>query len=204
MKLHATERMRKSVNDAMDIHAGKAVIDGPGNYLGNLYRALPVAITVEGANILTRNLIIFGQGAIRCHPFLLEEIKALEDPDREVGLKNFDRLLFRHLRFQLATMARAWFHAWTAGRFAATPERRHWVGRHYRQISRYSSALALLTEFALLTLGGKLKRMEFLSARIGDVLSELYLLSCVLRRFEQDQRPEDDRVLVEWCMHKGL
>lgn len=204
LKAHSTYRFREVIIDAMDVHGGKTICDGPNNYLGNIYRVVPVAITVEGANILTRSLIIFGQGAIRCHPFLLEEIKALEDPDREAGLKRFDALLFRHLRFQLTTLARAWFHAWTGGRFAATPERQHWVGRHYRQISRYSSALALLTECALLALGGKLKRKEFLSARIGDVLSELYLLSCVLRRFEQDQRPEDDRALVEWCMHKGL
>ncbi|MGH7001397.1 MAG: acyl-CoA dehydrogenase, partial [Stellaceae bacterium] len=175
MKAHATERLRQAVDDAMDIHGGKGVIDGPLNYLGDLYRAVPVAITVEGANILTRNLIIFGQGAIRCHPYILEEMRALADPDRVRGLAAFDKAFWAHVKHSMATLGRVFGRSWTRGRFAPGP------GKHYRQLSRYAATLAFLADMALLILGGALKRKEMLSARLGDMLSELYLLSAVLK-----------------------
>ena len=198
MKSHATERMRAAVDDAMDIHGGKGVIDGPLNYLGDLYRSVPVAITVEGANILTRNLMIFGQGAIRCHPHLLAEMKALADPDREKGLADFDRAFWAHVADSLKNIGRAFARSWTRGRFAPGP------GRHYRQLSRYAAVLAFLADMALLTLGGALKRKEMISARLGDILSELYLLSAVLKRFEDEGRVAEDGVLVDYCMAMGL
>jgi acyl-CoA dehydrogenase len=203
MKSQATERMRASVNDAMDIHAGKAVIDGPLNYMGSLYRSLPVAITVEGANILTRSLIVFGQGAIRSHPFLLKEMLALGDENEARGVDQFDRFFWQHLRHGLVTAGRALGRALTSGRFAPVPsagETAHFYGR----LGRYSAAFALTADMALLTLGGSLKRKEMLSGRLGDIFSELYLLSAVLKRWEDEGRQEDDFSLVAWCMETGF
>lgn len=203
MKAQATNRMRQAVNDAMDIHAGKAVIDGPSNYLGNLYRALPVGITVEGANILTRNLIIFGQGAIRSHPYLLKEMEALEEPDRETALEKFDKAFWRHVGHGFRTLGRAWLRNWTGGFFARAPKAGK-ATRYYRQLSRRAASFALVADFALLTLGGALKRKEMLSARLGDILSELYLLSAALKRWEDDGRKAEDLPLLTWCMEDGL
>ncbi|QUS38332.1 acyl-CoA dehydrogenase [Tardiphaga alba] len=203
MKLHATERMRLVIDDAMDIHAGKAVIDGPQNYMGNLYRAVPVGITVEGANILTRNLIVFGQGAIRAHPYLLQEMNALSDPDKKKGLDAFDTAFWKHVGHSVTTLFRAWGRSWTGGAFAPAPDAGD-ATRFYRQLSRYSSAFALCADMALLTLGGALKRKEMLSARFGDILSELYLLSAALKRWEDEGRQQDDLPALEWCMATGF
>ena len=203
MKLHATERMRIAIDDAMDIHGGKAVIDGPQNYLGGLYRSVPVGITVEGANILTRNLIVFGQGAIRAHPYLLQEMNALGEPDREKGLTDFDTAFWKHVGHSFATMFRAWGRSWTGGLFAPAPDAGEATG-FYRQLSRYSSAFALCADMALLTLGGALKRKEMLSARFGDILSELYLLSSVLKRWQDEGRQKEDIPALEWCMASGF
>ncbi len=204
MKLHATERLRTVIDDAMDIHGGKAVIDGPQNYLGNLYRGVPVSITVEGANILTRNLIIFGQGAIRAHPYLLHEMNALGDTDKARGLDNFDKTFWNHIVHSFRTLSRAWGRSWSGGVFAPAPDDAGAVTGFYRQLSRYSAAFALCADMALLTLGGKLKRKEMLSARFGDILSELYLLSAVLKRWHEEGRQQADLALVEWCMATGF
>jgi acyl-CoA dehydrogenase len=204
MKLHATERLRTVIDDAMDIHGGKAVIDGPQNYLGNLYRGVPVSITVEGANILTRNLIIFGQGAIRAHPYLLQEMTALSDTNKVRGLDTFDKAFWVHIVHSFTTLFRAWGRSWSGGAFAPAPEDAGAVTDFYRQLSRYASAFALCADMALLTLGGKLKRKEMLSARFGDILSELYLLSAVLKRWHDEGRQETDLPLVEWCMATGF
>jgi acyl-CoA dehydrogenase len=204
MKLHATERLRTVIDDAMDIHGGKAVIDGPQNYLGNLYRGVPVSITVEGANILTRNLIIFGQGAIRAHPYLLQEMNALSDTDKVKGLDTFDKTFWVHIVHSVTTLFRAWGRSWSGGAFAPAPEDAGPVTDFYRQLSRYASAFALCADMALLTLGGKLKRKEMLSARFGDILSELYLLSAVLKRWHDEGRQEADLPVVQWCMATGF
>jgi acyl-CoA dehydrogenase len=199
MKLHATERMRIAVNDAFDVHSGKAIIDGPQNYLGSLYRAVPIGITVEGANILTRNLIVFGQGAIRAHPYLLEEMNAIADPN---GLDKFDQAFWKHVGHSVKTMFRAWFWNWTGGLIAPAPD----AGKakpFYRQLSRFSAAFALAADMALLTMGGALKRREMLSARFGDILSELYLLSAALKRWEDEGRQDADFPALEWCMETG-
>ncbi|TAK49698.1 MAG: acyl-CoA dehydrogenase [Xanthobacteraceae bacterium] len=203
MKLHATERMRGAVNDAMDVHAGKAVIDGPQNYLGSLYRAVPIGITVEGANILTRNLIVFGQGAIRSHPYLLEEMMALGEADSERGFERFDKAFWSHAGHSTRNALRAWLHSWTGGLFATAP-RAGEATRFYGQLSRYAATFALLSDIALLTLGGALKRREMLSARLGDILSELYLLSAALKRWDDEGRQEADLPVLEWCMETGF
>jgi acyl-CoA dehydrogenase len=203
MKLHATERMRIAIDDAMDIHGGKAVIDGPQNYLGNLYRSVPVGITVEGANILTRNLIVFGQGAIRAHPYLLDEMNALGEQDHAKGLDAFDKAFWSHVGHSFKTMFRAWGRSWTGGMFVSVPDAGEATG-FYRQLSRYASAFALCADMALLTLGGALKRKEMLSARFGDILSELYLLSAALKRWEDEGRQQADFAALEWCMASGL
>ncbi|MDI1262367.1 MAG: acyl-CoA dehydrogenase [bacterium] len=203
MKLHATERMRIVIDDAMDIHGGKAVIDGPQNYMGNLYRAVPVGITVEGANILTRNLIVFGQGAIRAHPYLLDEMNALGETDRAKGLDAFDSAFWKHVGHSFRTMFRAWGRSWSGGIFAPAPDAGD-ATRFYRQLSRYSSAFALCADMALLTLGGALKRKEMLSARFGDILSELYLLSAALKRWQDEGRQQADFAALEWCMASGF
>ena len=204
MKLHATERLRIVIDDAMDIHGGKAVIDGPQNYLGNLYRGVPVSITVEGANILTRNLIIFGQGAVRAHPYLLREMNALGDTDKARGLDTFDKAFWAHVVHSITNLFRAWGRSWSWGAFAPAPEDAGPVTDFYRQLSRYASAFALCADMALLTLGGKLKRKEMLSARFGDILSELYLLSAVLKRWHDEGRQEIDLPAVQWCMATGF
>ena len=199
MKAHATERMRTAVIDACDIHGGKAVMDGPHNYLGELYRAIPVAITVEGANILTRNLMIFGQGAIRCHPFLLKEMMALADEDRPAFYKAFSA----HAGHAVANLGRTLARSWSRGAIGPRPTGGR-LGGHYSQLSRYAAVLAFLSDMAFLSLGGGLKRRESISARLGDILAELYLLSGALKRFESDGRPAEDAPLVEIAMADGL
>ncbi|OQW60236.1 MAG: acyl-CoA dehydrogenase [Proteobacteria bacterium SG_bin9] len=202
MKLHATERMRIAIDDAMDVHGGKAVIDGPQNYLGNLYRAVPVGITVEGANILTRNLIVFGQGAIRAHPYMLEELTAIGDPDKAKGLEAFDKVFWKHVGHAFKNVFVAWGRSWSRGAFAPAPDA-GLATRYYRKLSRYSVAFALCADMALLTLGGALKRKEMLSARFGDILSELYLMSAVLKRWNDEGRQQEDFAAVQWCMSNG-
>ena len=187
MKLHATERMRIAIDDAMDIHGGKAVIDGPQNYMGNLYRSVPVGITVEGANILTRNLIVFGQGAIRAHPYLLQEMNALGDTDRARGLDAFDKSFWAHVGHSVTTCSGPGAATGPAAcsrrrRRPATPRRSTASSRAIPRRSR------LCADMALLTLGGALKRKEMLSARFGDILSELYLLSAALKRWQDEGR----------------
>jgi acyl-CoA dehydrogenase len=203
MKQQATERLRIVANDAMDIHGGKAVQEGPLNYLGSFYRAVPVGITVEGANIVTRSLIEFGQGVIRSHPYLLQEITALGEPDRARGLDEFDRAFWAHVRHACVNALRAFAHAWTGGIFAAAPDPGR-VRRHYKLLTRYACAFALATDATLLTLHAGLKRREMISGRFGDILSELYLLSAVLKRWEDEGRQHADFPLVEWCMQSGF
>ena len=203
MKLHATERMRVVINDAMDVHGGKAIIDGPSNYLGNSYRSVPVAITVEGANILTRSLMVFGQGAIRSHPYLLDEVRAIGESDKALALTEFDAVLWKHVAHALKPAIRAAVRSWTGGAFAPAPEAGR-ARRFYRQLSRYSAAFAFCSDIAFLSLGGALKRRELLSARLGDILSELYLLSAALKRWEDEGRQDADWVLLRYVMETGF
>ncbi len=203
LKYHNTEGARRVLNDAMDIHGGRGVCDGPSNYLQNLYRALPVAITVEGANILTRSMIIFGQGAIRCHPYVLEEMQAVADPDKQAGLVRFDDAIFRHIGFTISNAIRTVVLGLTGARFTRTPDAGG-LERYYRQLSRMSAAFAFLADIAMLTLGGALKRKERLSARFGDVLSHLYMASAVLKQHHDNGSPDADLPFVRWALDDSL
>lgn len=197
LKYHCTELGRKIANDAMDVHGGKGISLGPKNYLGRGYQAVPIAITVEGANILTRSLIIFGQGAIRCHPFVLNEMHAATDSDLNRGLQDFDAALFGHIGYAVGNAARSFFMALTQARFSDAPYTGP-IARYYQHINRYSAAFALAADVAMLILGGELKRRESLSARLGDVFSSIYLASMVLKHYENQGRPGADFPLVEW------
>jgi len=199
LKYHCTELGRKTANDAMDVHGGKGVMMGPNNYLGRGYMATPIAITVEGANILTRSLIIYGQGAIRCHPFVLRELQAAADEDYDRGLIDFDDALFGHIGYAISNLARSFFLALTHAKFSRVPLNTP-TRRYYQNINRYSAAFALASDFAMLTLGGDLKKRELLSARLGDILSSMYLASCVLKHFENQGRRATDLPLVEWSV----
>ncbi len=203
LKYQATERMRRAVNDAMDVHGGRAICVGPANYLFTPYQSIPIAITVEGANILTRSLIIFGQGAIRCHPWLLKEINAARNVNETASLDDFDAALCGHLSFTLRNLARASFIALTRARFlprAVSGPTRRW----YAQLERVSSAFALLADVALMLLGGALKRRERLSGRFADVLGEMYLMGAALKRFEDHDRPREDLPLVQWVCRSAV
>jgi len=203
VKSQLTERVREVVNHAMDVHGGKAICMGPSNYLAQAYQQVPIAITVEGANILTRSMIIFGQGAIRSHPYLLAEIEAGREPDAQRAVRDFDRALFGHVSFFAANAARTLWLGLTGARWARVPGDAH-TRRHYAQLTRYSSALAFLADAVLAAVGGSLKRRERLSARLGDILSLLYLGSCVLKRYEDQGSPSEDRPLLEWAMSDTL
>ncbi len=194
-KYHMTELSRKCVNDAMDIHGGKGIMMGPSNYLAGAYKILPVAITVEGANILTRNLIIFGQGAMRCHPHLLDEMEAAQ----EGNLKAFDQHFLQHAGYAFNTGMRALVRGFTGGIFIrAVPDGP--FKNYYQQLTRMSGALAFIADKAMILLGGELKRRENISARLGDVLSYLYMASCVLKYYESTKHVAEERLYVKWAL----
>jgi acyl-CoA dehydrogenase len=196
LKYHVTEFGRMTANDAMDVQGGKGIMLGPKNYIGRAYQMVPVSITVEGANILTRNLIIFGQGAVRCHPFVQKEMNAAQDPDRERGMRDFDVVLFRHVGFLISNAVRSFVGAVTLSRIVKSP-RPGPTTRFFEHINRFSASFAFATDVAMLSLGGYLKKKENLSARLGDVLSSMYLASMVLKHFENQGRPEADLPIIE-------
>ncbi|MDH3788753.1 MAG: acyl-CoA dehydrogenase [Xanthomonadales bacterium] len=202
LKYQLTEENRRCVNDAMDIHGGKGIITGPGNYLAHGYQALPISITVEGANILTRSLIIFGQGAIRAHPWLLKEMQAARDP-RPGARKTFDKVMFAHVGHIISNMVRAWMLGVSRGHATRAPVRGP-TAYYFRQITRMSAAFSFTSDLVLLALGGKFKFRETLSGRLADALSHLYMGTAVLKRFEDDGRPEDDLPFVRWAMDDSL
>ena len=197
LKYHCTEFARQVANDAMDVQGGKGICLGPKNYLGRGYQVVPVAITVEGANILTRSLMILGQGAIRCHPYVLREMNAARDKDKRRSLREFDQALFGHIGYTLSNAARSFVMAATFARFSDAPDTGS-TRRYYQHVNKFSAQFAFATDMAMLTLGGYLKRKEHLSARLGDVLSSLYLASMVLKHYENQGRPDADLPLVEW------
>ena len=203
LKFYNTENMRVVVNDGMDIVGGKGICMGPGNFLGRPYQAIPVGITVEGANILTRSLIIFGQGAIRCHPWLMEEITSASLPNQQEALESFDVALMGHIGYGIQNGARSLFHGVTKGAFADSPIDGP-NAKYYRRLSRMSAAYSFLADFAMLFLGGDLKRKEMLSGRFADGLTHMYMASAVLKRFEDTGRPEADQPLLEWSVRQAL
>jgi acyl-CoA dehydrogenase len=202
-KYHATELGREIVKDAMDIHGGKGVVLGPRNYLGRAWEGAPISVTVEGANILTRSMIIFGQGAIRCHPYVLKEMQAAAEENPDVRIAKFDAVLFQHVGFAISNAARAFLIGLTHGRIGAAIGDGA-VRKFYRKLGRYSAALALVADVAMLTLGGRLKQKERLSARLGDVLAQLYIGSAMLKQYEDQGRHASDYPLLAWAMHDAI
>ncbi|MGL4475818.1 MAG: acyl-CoA dehydrogenase FadE [Shewanella sp.] len=203
VKYHLTDRMQRSIIDAMDIHGGKGVCLGPNNYLGRGYQAAPIAITVEGANILTRSMIIYGQGAIRCHPYVLTEMDAAFNPDPHQGLSDFDAAIFGHIGFTISNLVRSVWFGITDSRFSNSPYSDQ-TKRYYQHLNRLSANMALLSDLAMATLGGNLKRKERISARLGDILSQMYLASAALKRYQDEGRQKADLPLLQWGVEDAL
>ncbi len=207
VKYHLTEKMRQLVNDAMDVYGGAAICMGPRNIMGRIYQAVPISITVEGANILTRSMIIFGQGAVRCHPYIFKEINSINLNNKAAGLIKFDKAFTSHIVHIIRSLYQTLFSALTDGRFCKTPgssstkitpQYQQATRRNFQKLSRLSVAFSLLSDFCILTLGGKLKQMENLSGRLADILSYLYLSSAVLKQYHQDREYQDDQALMQW------
>ncbi len=199
-KYHMTELARYVINDAMDIHGGRGIMSGPKNYLGTMYDATPVGITVEGANILTRCLIIYGQGAIRCHPYVLKEMFAVVNPDPKQGLLEFDKAFCGHFWYTFTNFFKMKLHSLTGMIFCEAPDSDPTWSKYYKSLSFFSVALACCSDVAMLCLGGNLKRKENLSARLGDVLSYLYMASAVLKYNHDNGNSTEDQPFVRWAL----
>ncbi len=204
LKYSSTERMRQSITDAMDIHGGRAICDGPSNYLQAAYQAVPVGITVEGANILTRTLITFAQGALRCHPYLLAETEALQDKNHERGFRHFEKAFYSHISWSLANATASFLHNLTGSRFARGPGHAPETEQWYRALGSASRSFAFVADMTVGVLAGGLKTKQKITGRMADALTELYLLSAVLKRFEDEDEPESDRLIVELCARNAL
>ncbi|MDQ6968447.1 MAG: acyl-CoA dehydrogenase [Mariprofundaceae bacterium] len=199
VKYYLTEGMRQVINDGMDVHGGRGICMGPSNYLARMYQTIPVGITVEGANILTRSMIIFGQGSVRCHPLIQQEMAALESDN----VRGFDGLILQHAGHITRNIARSFLFSISGGRLSESPVRGD-VGQYYQQLSRFSASFAVVSDVALMLLGGQLKRKEMLSGRFSDALGYMYICSATLKRFEDDGQPESDKVKVEWACQYAL
>jgi len=197
LKYHNTEKMRQVINDSMDIHGGRGICMGPSNYIARAYQALPVGITVEGANILTRSMIIFGQGAIRCHPYLVREMDAATQIDEVAGRQAFDRALVGHIGYFVTNVCRAFVYGISGSHLAESPLPGR-MATYYKRLGQMSAAFAVTADLALMILGGAFKRKEKLSGRFADALSYMFYASAVLKKFEDDGRPRLDIPLVEW------
>ncbi|MFV3304601.1 acyl-CoA dehydrogenase [Pseudomonas sp. NY15181] len=203
LKYHLTERGRECIAHAMDIHGGKGIIMGPNNYLGRAWQSAPIFITVEGANILSRNLMIFGQGAIRCHPYVLKEMELAHREDQDQAEREFDQLLLNHIGFAVGNAASSLLLGLGLGSFDQVPGDR--LSRpYYRALNRLAAAFALLADVSMMLLGGELKRRERLSARLGDALSHLYLGSAALKRYHDQDNPEYLQPLLRWALEENL
>lgn len=203
LKYRNTDLMREVINHAMDVVAGRGVITGPRNFLARAYQAVPIGITVEGANILTRSLMVFGQGAIRCHPFIVEEIAAAGMDDQDKAVQQFDGVFYRHLAHSTRNMLRAFVLGASKGWLEPAPALGG-IQRHYRQLSRFSAAFAFMTDVTLLTVGGGLKARQRLSGRMADCLVHLYYATAVIKQWHEEGYAEDQRDLVEWSLQTSL
>jgi len=204
-KYHATEMMRSCINHSMDVVGGRAIQHGPRNFLALPYQSLPVAITVEGANILTRSLMIFGQGAMRCHPYLFDELQAIQAEDQKQGLKAFDKLFIRHMSHVLSNSLRGKLLGITRGRFGAVPENAdEFTAPWYRRINLFSAALAVTSDLALGILGGDLKRRELLSARLGDLHSQLFIACAILKFHSAHARTDEEDAHADYALRHAL
>ncbi len=197
VKYHVTELARKVGLDAMDIHGGKGICLGPHNYIGRGYEAAPIAITVEGANILTRCMIIFGQGVMRCHPYILPELEAARIEDPKAALIAFDKAVMKHIGFSISNVVRSLVLGLTSSYIVRVPPGP--MKRYYQQATRFCSAFAMLADVCMLVMGGALKRKESISARLGDILSHLYLLSAVLKHYHDQGENADDMPMVKYA-----
>ncbi len=203
LKYHLTERGRECIGHAMDVHGGKGIIMGPNNYLGRNWQGAPIFITVEGANILSRNLMIFGQGAIRCHPFVLKEMALAGREDKQQALIEFDSLLLKHIGFAVSNAASTFILNLGFGHFERAPGNGLSQG-YFRALNRQAAAFAMLADLSMMLLGGELKRRERLSARLGDVLSHMYLASAALKRYHDLGSPDHMSPLFRWAMEESL
>lgn len=202
-KYHCTTMGREVVTDVMDVVGGKGIILGPRNFAGRAWQASPIAITVEGANIMTRSLLIFGQGAILCHPWVMKEMKAAGNPDLKAGVEEFDRNLFGHIGFAISNAVRSFWFGLTGAKIGSAPGD-DYTRRYFRKLDRYSANLALMADVSMLLLGGKLKFKESLSGRLGDVLSHIYLTSAMLKRYHDEGAPVADQPLLAWAFHDSV
>ena len=203
LKYHLTERGRECISHAMDVHGGKGIVMGPNNYLARSWQGAPIFITVEGANILSRNLMIFGQGAIRCHPYVLKEMALASRPGQDQALQEFDALLLQHIGFAVSNAASSLVLSLGLGVFSQVPGDR--ISRPYfRALNRLAASFALLADTSMMLLGGELKRRERLSARLGDVLSHLYLASAALKRYHDLGYPEHSQPMLRWAVEESL
>jgi len=204
LKYQLTERLRASVNDAMDLHAGRSVFDGPGNYLQSMYQMVPAAVTAEGANIVTRVVIVFALGVLKSHPYFAREFAACRNEDEGRGLAAFENAFLAHISFFLSNLSAALFHNLTGGRFCTAPDRSSGTAAWYRQLASASRSFAFVADLTVVALGGKLRIRQKLTGRLADALSELFLLACVLKRWEDDGRIDDDRPFVAFAAQNGL
>jgi acyl-CoA dehydrogenase len=204
MKYRSTEWARQAVNDAMDIQGGKAICDGPSNFAQAAYQSIPVSITVEGANILTRSLMVIAQGALRSHPWLFKEIEAAQNLDEREGFKAFERAFEGHVGFAMANIFGSFFHNVTFGMFGVAPSQARYTRKWYRQAYRAARNFALVTDLSVALLGGGLKTKQRITGRLADALSELYFLCCALKRFEDDGEPQADRIILDYCAQNAL
>ena len=202
-KYHCTQMGREVSKDVMDILGGKGIILGPRNFAGRSWQAAPIMITVEGANIMTRSLMIFGQGAILCHPWVMKEMKAAQLQDPKQRIDQFDTALFGHIGFAISNAVRSWWYGLTASRIGAAPGDDD-TRRYFRKLNRYSAALAVMADTSMLLLGGKLKFKESLSGRLGDVLSQLYIASAMLKRHQDEGSPAGDQPVLAYAFHDAI
>ena len=201
-KYHCTEMGRQVAKDVMDVLGGKGIILGPRNFAGRSWQAAPIAITVEGANIMTRSLLIFGQGSILCHPYIIKEMRAAQDPDTKAGIQQLDAVLYPHIGGAISNAVRSFWFGITGSKIGAAPGDAY-TKKFFRKLDRYAANLALLTDISLGALGGKLKFKESLSGRLGDVLSHLYMMGAVLKRHHDEGAPEADKPLLAWAFHNS-
>ena len=203
LKYRNTDLMRVVINHAMDVVAGRGVITGPRNFMARIYQAVPIAITVEGANILTRSLMVFGQGAIRCHPYIVREIEAAGMENEAEAVAQLDSVFYAHIGHTVRNTLRSLVLGLSGGRLEPVPATGN-LQRYYRQLSRFSAAYSLLTDVTLLSIGGGLKARQRLSGRMADCLVQLYYASAVIKQWHEEGYPESERLLVEWCLQTCL
>lgn len=200
-KYHTTERGRKIINTALDIFGGSGICLGPKNILGTVYQSQPIGITVEGANLLTKYMIIFGQGAFRCHPYVKEEMAALAETDSRISLEKFDNAIYKHIALTVKNAIRSCLPLIFTKAPAGTNKA---LKRYYKDLERLSANFAFASDISLMILGGKMKRKETLSGRLGDILSELYIISAVLKHFRDQGEHEEDLPLVHLICQSSL